>query len=396
MEKYTKPELLKRYLDNTITTAEAETLFMWLKDASLENDKEIEAIMAAFYKNAYEEGTKQPEPTRRENLDKLLKAINTTEEKAITPVRRLYKKWWMAAAAVVLLLGIAGYFTLFNKKQPVAEIAATLPKDIAAPQTNKATITLSNGQVILLDSLNNGKLTMQGNVQVIKNSNGDVVYTVTGDESTIAYNTLYNPKGSTVQNLTLSDGTKVWLNSETSLKYPIAFVGNERKVEITGEAYFEVARDTKRKFMVSANETTTEVFGTHFNVNSYTDNGFVKVTLLEGSVGVSKENSAVKIVPGEQAVVVNNQPVTVSNNVDLQEVMAWKEGMFKFKETTIEPLMQQIARWYDVDIAYEGKVHNHFVVTIPRTVSIMNVFKILEETGNVHFKVEGRKVTVKP
>ncbi|MBS1737719.1 MAG: FecR domain-containing protein [Bacteroidetes bacterium] len=392
--KFAKVELLKKYLDNTITDAEAQELFAWLKDMDFENNKEVEEIMAAYFQTSLAETAKLPGQTRRESLDKLLNKINEVKEKNITPVRRLNKQWWMAAASVAILLCTGSYFFFFNKNQAPIEIVATTSKDIAPPKANKAIITLSNGQALPIDSLNNGQLAMQGNVRLIKNSNGDIIYTGTADS--MAYNTLYNPKGSKVQSLTLSDGTKVWLNSETTLKYPVAFTGNERKVEITGEAYFEVAKDAKRKFLVSANETTTEVFGTHFNVNSYTDNGFVKVTLLEGSVGVSKERTTVRIVPGEQAEAINNAPITVNHNVDLQEVMAWKEGMFKFKETTIEPLMQQIARWYDVDIIYQGKVNNHFVVTMPRTLSVMNVFKILEETGNVHFTIEGRKVIVKP
>jgi ferric-dicitrate binding protein FerR (iron transport regulator) len=198
-----------------------------------------------------------------------------------------------------------------------------------------------------------------------------------------------------VISLVLIDGTKVWLNSESSLKYPTIFYGNTREVEISGEAYFEVAHDPSKPFTVSKGETKVQVLGTHFNINAFDDEEESRVTLLEGEVKVSVSGKSVTIKPQEQAVV-KPHIVTIDDSPDVSEVMAWKNGIFRFKDVTIEPLMRQIARWYDVKVVYEGKPTNHFVATIPRDVSAANVFQILEQTGGVHFTIKGNQVFVKP
>jgi ferric-dicitrate binding protein FerR (iron transport regulator) len=240
-----------------------------------------------------------------------------------------------------------------------------------------------------------GTLAVQNEVQVMKTAEGKVVYTGATTKGELVYNTLFNPRGSKVVDMQLSDGSHVWLNAGSSLTYPVAFVGNERKVTIKGEAYFEVAHDDSKPFVVSKDDVSVTVLGTHFNVNAYDDEDALKVTLLEGSVRVASNGNLKVIKPGEQAIAASGK-LQVASDVDLNEVMAWKNGIFKFKDATIESVMRQIARWYDVEVSYEGKVTNHFIATIPRNVSAANAFKILEQTGGVNFKIEGNKVMVTP
>jgi ferric-dicitrate binding protein FerR (iron transport regulator) len=215
----------------------------------------------------------------------------------------------------------------------------------------------------------------------------------------VDYNTLFNPRGSKVISLTLSDGTKVWLNSESSLKYPIAFNASTREVEITGEAYFEVKHNAKQPFKVHLpNGTVVEDIGTAFNVNAYTDESDIKTTLIEGSVIVRRESSNVKLKPGQQAVLNQvNQGITrieVQTNVDMDEVLSWKNGTFSYTNTDLQTIMRQMARWYDVEVVYQDPVNDHYTVDVPRTVPVSQLFKFIEMSGGVHFKIEGKKIIV--
>jgi ferric-dicitrate binding protein FerR (iron transport regulator) len=274
---------------------------------------------------------------------------------------------------------------------------------VQAPTKARATLKLDDNRIVYLDSVGNGQLAVQGNVSVVKTADGKISYQlpVASSQLEVKYNTISNPRGSKVQTLTLIDGTQVWLNAESSITYPTAFVGDERKVTITGEADFVVKHNEKMPFKVIANGVEINDVGTEFNVNAYSDEDAIRVTLLEGSVRVSKSNQSgvssqesVVIKPGEQAVSVSSGQLAVNNNVDVEQVMAWKNGLFKFDGMTIEPLMRQIEKWYDVDVEYRGKVNSHFIATIPRTVSAMDAFRILEQTGGVHFTIEGKKVIV--
>ena len=330
-----------------------------------------------------------------------LKNKITPQKSKVVMMRMPYK---IAAAASVILLLASGVWLLLQKKQTSVETAQSkniqLQQNVFAPQTNRATITLADGKTIYLDSLQNGKLLAVEGVEIDKLQDGKIQYR--GNSSSPVYNTLTNPKGSKQIDITLADGTRVWLNAASSITFPVAFIGNERKVDIKGEAYLEVAHDASKPFKVKKGEMEVTVLGTKFNVNTYEDEADMKVTLLEGSVLVNKISAdgntivkQVKIKPGQQAKF-SPANIVVENNVNIEEVMAWKNGFFKFNNTTIETLMRQIEKWYDVDIIYEGKVTSHFVATIPKTVSAQNVFKILEQTGAVHFKIEGKKVIVSP
>jgi ferric-dicitrate binding protein FerR (iron transport regulator) len=253
---------------------------------------------------------------------------------------------------------------------------------------------LANGSTIYLDSAANGIVTNQGNVQLVKVADGSIAYD--GATSEIMYNTLTNPRGSKVINITFSDGTRVWLNAGSSITYPMVFVGHERKVTVTGEAFFDVTHKAGMPFRVCKGDLEVTVLGTQFNVNAYDDEDAVKVTLLKGSVKIlrpAQQAQAIVIKPGQQAVVTDK--INVDDNIDLEEVMAWKNGTFQFGDKIdVQSLMRQVARWYDVEIEYKGNVNGFVGGSISRDVNISKVIEMLEKTGEVKFKIEGKKITV--
>lgn len=316
-----------------------------------------------------------------------------------------------AAAVVVLTIGMVAYFTFFNQaekaeKAGVASQQERFKNDLH-PGTNHAELILADGSKVNLDSAHKGSLAMEGTVEVTRLENGQIVYEapLRQAQGDIRYNTIRNPRGSKVVSLTLSDGSKVWLDAASSITYPAAFTGRERKVEITGQAYFEVATDPlptspegggKRAFVVSKGDLEVAVLGTHFNVMAFDDEEDIQVTLLEGVVKVSRltTHDSRLLKPGQQAVLTHDSRLTTQDAVDLDQTMAWKNGIFQFRDMTIEALMKQVARWYDVEVIFEDRPTEHFISTIPRDVPASQVFKILETTGRVHFRIEGKKVVV--
>jgi ferric-dicitrate binding protein FerR (iron transport regulator) len=326
---------------------------------------------------------------------------DTTEGKVV-PMKR---RWitWVAAAAVIIVTGYVLWVTSIRKSEVGGkkyEVAKT--HDVPAPANTRAVITLADGSKVYLDSAGNGVLAQQNNVNVVKNEKGEIVYSPNHQitPSPIAYNILFNPRGSKVISLTLSDGTKVWLNAESSLKYPTAFTSNTREVEITGEAYFEVKHNAKQPFKVHLpNGSIVEDIGTSFNINAYPDEESLKTTLIEGSVrvvgGDANKGRAITLKPGEQSVLSRTSPDhQVTTSPDIDEVMAWKNGVFSFNDADLKTVMRQIARWYDVDVEYQGNVPmKSFKGEIDRNVPASKVLQMLEYAG-VHFKIEGKKVIV--
>ena len=308
-----------------------------------------------------------------------------------------YMRWWLAAAAVFLLVASITYLEINRKPKPVpvSMVHKATHSDIPAPAMARAILKLDDGKVLDLDSAGNGLLAAQGDVRIMKTAEGQITYK--GKESsTIQYNTLTNPRGSKVVSLRLADGTRVWLNAETSLRYPTAFTGKERKVELTGEAYFEVARNAHMPFKVSKAGMTIQVLGTHFNVNAYDNEAVSRITLLEGSVRVSSESKQSMLVPGQQARL-QGANIQVINDINTEEAIAWKNGKIQFSEKTdIGTIIRQLARWYNVDITYQGNVSQHFWGSIPRDITISQVLQKIESTGGVQFRIEGNKIIVMP
>ncbi|HMF72741.1 MAG TPA: FecR domain-containing protein, partial [Flavitalea sp.] len=266
-----------------------------------------------------------------------------------------------------------------------------------ATGSNKASLTLSDGTTIVLDDAANGLLTTQAGIKISKTTDGQLKYDASRPQPSHAngFNTIHTPRGGQYQ-VVLPDGSSVWLNAASSLKFPTVFSGNERKVELTGEAYFEVAKNKVKPFIVASGNQTLEVLGTHFNVNAYQDDGKIRTTLLEGSIKVShtQTNAFSLLVPGQQAELRKEIKVT---KVDVKQSIAWKNGYFVFASENIQTLMQKIARWYDVDVEYEGRVTTEgFVGSISRFEDVSEVLHMLQLTGMVHFKIVGRKIIVSP
>lgn len=301
-----------------------------------------------------------------------------------------------AAASILLVLSFGGYFILHKTKQ-VQPLARNQFHDIM-PGGNKAILTLDGGRRIALTGAKNGTLATQGQTLITKTADGQVAYEPSksgpnNPKSEIQYNRIETPRGGQYE-LTLSDGSKVWLNAASSIKYPAAFTGNSRQVEITGEAYFEVAHNAAKPFTVVSNGQTVEVLGTHFDVNAYNDEPATRTTLLEGSVKVSDGNGGAMIKPGEQAILKGNAISVVKTDVD--DVIAWKNGLTTFENADIYAVMRQVARWYDVKVVFEGEIPaRHFSGAVSRGAGIDDVLKILE-LSKIHFRVTGKTITVTP
>ena len=304
----------------------------------------------------------------------------------------------MAYAAAVVLVIAAGMVVALVKKKPAPPAGVMMPKqeivkDIP-PGGNKAILTLADGATISLDDAKKGDIARDGNAQIVKGGDsGTLIYhAVAGNQQAVAYNTITTPRGGQYQ-LALSDGSKVWLNASSSLHFPTTFGGAERAVELTGEGYFEIAKNTAKPFLISVNGVRVKVLGTHFNINAYRDEPVVRTTLVEGAVKVEAGGQAMLLRPGQQAVA--GTSLRLEPDADLEEVMAWKEGIFNFKNLDIESIMRQISRWYDVEVVYAGgkKPEGHFSGMISRNTPALTVLKMLEY-GGVHFTIESKKIVI--
>ncbi|MEO6328272.1 MAG: FecR domain-containing protein [Ginsengibacter sp.] len=384
--------LLNAYCEHNLIEEEEHELFAWVNE-----NRNHDWLQQHIQKLTEQHQSKHP--IYDVDWEHLYSRIidNSPMQKPGLIVRLIALLRWSAAAAVILLFG-AGVYLYLNHPSAKSIASKTTRKpikpdnDVVAPATNKAVLTLADGRMIELDSIKDGTLARQGNVQIVKQTDGQITYNgVSGED---LYNTLNVPRGSKVVTVRLSDGTQVWLNSESSLRYPAAFAGTERKVQITGEAYFEVAHNPGIPFIVKKDAIEIEVFGTRFNINSYGDEGMNKVTLLEGSIKVSLNNYQNLLKPGQQAQITND--IKLVNAVDIEKVMAWKNGKFQFGEKAdLHLIMKKIARWYDVDVEYEGgPVTQRFGGEMPMNSNLSQVLEILKTSG-VKFTIDGKKVIVK-
>ncbi len=308
----------------------------------------------------------------------------------------------IVAAAIVLIICAFGFYQIAeNKHEVIVEQKVEI-----LPGGNKAILILADGSRIDLKDAANGLLATEGNMKIVKTSDGSVSYENSSILTEIyqnekAINKIITPKGGTYK-ITLPDGSEVWLNSASSLSYPIAFTGNQRKVELHGEAYFEIVADKLRPFQVKSDNQMVEVLGTHFNINTYGNSGFVKTTLVEGSVRVTQNYSNGKpyktqlLKPGQQSIISWLKPEIKIEEVDVEKEVAWKNGYFKFKNTRIQDVMNEIERWYDVEVQYEGRTpSDEFTGFISRDIEISKILNILEEGGGFQFTVMEKKIIVK-
>ncbi|MBS1738643.1 MAG: FecR domain-containing protein [Bacteroidetes bacterium] len=387
--------LLEVYTEGKATPDEEQELFNWIAD---ENDepfkKHIEKLVSSYHPGQSDEQTDWERLYRR-----IVEEKDAREEITLIKIQKINWAGW-AAAIVVLLFGAGYYFfnTHLNGKHKVepVNIAQVKKEDVAPPVAINAELTLANGKKIILDSIGNGMVAIQGSVKVMKLADGQIAYK--GTSKGIEYNTLNNPRGSKVVGLTLADGSKVWLNTASSLRYPTAFTGSERIVEVTGEAYFEVAHNPAMPFVVKKDRNRVRVLGTHFNINAYDDEQSMNVTLLEGSVSVyASDNHNSKVIsPGDQARMEKSGNIELIHSVNTDEVMSWKYNIFSFNGVGIEGIMRQVSRWYDVDIVFEKEVKEKFYAEVSRNTNVSTLLKMLEGTKSVQFRIEGKSIRVMP
>lgn len=385
MEKSRIQQLSEQYLDGTLLPEDWAELKGYLLN---EDGKEVEdELMTALTQKNYG-------PADPAILNRIMQQVLHTEDKlsAGPPVHRIHflRRWGWAAACIALLFSIGGYLWFTGETELTQTPIAEVESEEIRPGKTGAVLTLADGSKVSLDSINTGVIALQGGVKA-RVVNGKLLYEGQGKE--MLYNTMSTPKGRQFQ-VTLPDGTGVWLNAASSIRYPTAFTGAERKVEITGEVYFEVKKNI-RPFIVSAdNRAEIAVLGTSFNVNSYSNESGIKATLLEGAVQVSKGIHSVIIKPGEQADV--QQSIRVSKGVDLEKVMAWKAGLFNFENVSLGEAMRQLERWYDIEVIYQNGIPKiELEGEMSKDITLNGLMNVLKELG-VRYKLEGRRLTILP
>ena len=378
-------DLLEKFVAGTITLSEESELHAWYSvhnHLDLINGEDVQILKK-----------REKEQLRRKLHQALLKQIRSESRGKLVP---LYKNQTfikrIAVAAFILLVAI-GSLLVYNgrRKQSSVYVAQNILKQDIAPGHNGATLHLSNGKTISLDTARDGIIAEQNGLQIVK-KNGKLTYV--GKVDDVIYNDIVTTRGQQWE-LELSDGTKVWLNAASSIHYPLSFKGKERVVKITGEAYFDVVHNSAQPFKIQVGDIQIEDIGTEFNVNAYTDEPSIKTTLVNGSIKVSTGNENRFLTPGQQAITLkDNNSIQVKRDVNVEEVISWKNGQIQFENEDLQTIMRQISRWYDVNITYEGDIPNKiFTGKISRKSNLSELLKILKFEG-VHFTQEGRSIVI--
>lgn len=377
-----REDLLQKYLEGQCSREEAEELLQWLR--SSEANRALLAKMQAEFERSMNTPVEMPAGVSDRIENRLLQDISGTKLVRIRARRRN----WMAAAAVTLLIVATGFYFLRNNpssKTPAGQTVQNIT-DIA-PGQNKAILTLSNGDTVELDSTGN-QVIKQGSLTAHQ-ANGQLQYDGHADHGAVGYNILTVPRGGQFH-VVLPDGSKVWLNSASSLKYPTAFTGKERSVELQGQGYFEVTKNAQQPFSVKAGAMEVHVLGTSFDVMAYSDEASINTTLVDGAVKVKGQ----VLKPGQQA---RFDPATGDVTVaiaDVQQVIAWKTGFFEFDNARLADIMRQVARWYDIDVSYTNEqATGTYGGRISRNLPLSEILHMLEPNGAA-FILEGRKLKV--
>ncbi len=391
--------LFKKYYNKTASPQEIRELFELLKSSS---DDELTELI----RNEWEDQENEDPIFSIEMSENILKNIlsemgdvkSQTEETVPLSLFKwsiLYKSL-SAAAAIIILLGIGLYFRFSLNSNPGNQKASVQLNADALPGVNKAILILGDGQKIILDSLINGLIAKTENFEVNKTENGQLVYhafdrnykNARGED----INTLVTPRGGEYR-VTLPDGSKVWLNATSSIKFPGVFKSNIREVELNGEAYFEIAKNSAMPFRVKSNGAQIEVIGTHFNVKAYGNEKLMKTTLVEGSIKITAGNFSHLLKPGQQAILTKGE-LKVLDNVDIEEQLAWKNGLFLFKDTSIEDVMSQVASWYDLNVIFEGKIPEKYLTgKVSRSVNASEFMNLLKYAG-VKFIIKEKNIII--
>lgn len=394
MEKKLFIELVKKYLAGDASVSET-------------------ALLEAYYNRLGEKKRTILSAEQEAELEeRLLKDVlrqmdaSTSTSGHARNAQPLHRQAWfrMAAAVVLLAVAAAALWSLYENDGRTSQaetdqgILALNPPEDLPPGGNKALLMLADGSVIVLDHTENGILAETSDAQVLKLKDGQLEYRELNSEkhSKPTYNQLSTPKGGQYQ-LTLPDKSKVWLNAASSIRYPTAFTGNERKVEVIGEVYFEVAKAPGQTFKVvvpsSSGDTEIEVLGTHFNIKAYKNEANIQTTLLEGSVKLRKGRKNAILEPGQQAEI-GRGTIHVLNDIDTEGAIAWKKGLFQFDDAKLADILKQLERWYDAEVDYENIPELHFKGTISRQAYLSQVLRMLEITSNVRFDIVDKKIKI--
>jgi transmembrane sensor len=393
-------ELLLKQLEAGLSTQEEEELMAWVA-ASDDNRKAVEDLLN---QNNFQQSLKGLFAAKEKVWNRVSAIVNVSN----TPPPQIYNQHkrrflirFAAAASLLIVATSALFLYLQNNKNEKPIANANVKQDINAPINTQVTITLADGTVVMLDSLNAGIISHQGTADIVKAADGSLQYKQVNNssEGNAAYNTIVNPKGSKVIDITLADGTKVWLNSGSSLRFPVAFTQKERKVELTGEVYFEVKKNTTMPFIAVVNSRQqVEVLGTHFNINAFDDEATINTTLLEGAVKVKSlsSNNSTAITPGQQAQLSAKGEISLNNKANTDEVMAWKNGLFYFTNADTKTIMRQLGRWYNVEVEFKGNENKQATYTgkIGRDLSLTSVLKGLGST-RIKYTITGTPDAVK-
>lgn len=383
--------LLQAWTSRKASPAEEAELFDWVSQTSHESDVEDHIRqLVADYSNREPVPAVDWEGLYTQVLSKRDHSPAAQNDETDTlPVIPKWKRIIRAASVAAILILVAAGSWLYFRVTPTENtitVQQNLPykNDIAAPATNKATLSVEGGKTIVLNEVKNGSLETAGIAGAFKTADNQLSYN--GNTTTVVYQTLSNPKFSKPIQLTLPDGSEVWLNAASSIRFPSVFNGTQRIVSMTGEAYFEVKHDALNPFIVNAGTQVIEDLGTAFNVKAYSDEATIKTTLIEGIVKIGN----IILEPGEQL----DGSKIVKANTALET--AWKDGQFYFSKNSVESILQQAARWYDIEVEYQGKVNETFTVNVDRDLPISKLLQFMEKSGGVRFEIEGNKVIVKP
>ncbi|MFI5129807.1 MAG: FecR family protein [Chitinophagales bacterium] len=390
-------ELFRKYLDNQCSPEEVSTLLAYFNNPDNEGQLR-ELIIVSLEATETEPDETQWQPATDKIFTSIKRQLQPEKGKIVPLFRRA---WIRIAAAVILAIGIFFIYNYLNNPSTVKQEIAETEKanNEIVPGGNKAILTLANGSTVNLTTAGNDIIAQQGNTDIVRVAEGRLSYKSSNEQPTTGlYNRITTPRGGQYE-LTLSDGTMIWLNAASSIHFPVVFSGTERLVEITGEAYFEVAKNADMPFKVKvADKAEIEVLGTHFNIHAYNDcdEPTINTTLLEGRIkitGLVRKDSRT-INPGEQAQLNANDQINVSKQADPEQVIAWKNGTFNFNTADLETALRELARWYDVDIVFEGSTpKKQFSGEMQRNLSISQVLKLLEKNG-VNCRIEGKKLIV--
>lgn len=381
--------LVTAYIQHRLTPAEREELDEWV-GASKENlllfeeltdDKQLKKTLNWFHKLDIEKAKRR--------VHKKMNVQPIPFWQKIMP--------YVVAACILIIAGTMWFYQHQEEKHPI--LSKKTPTVEPVPGGNKAILTLANGRHIVLDSAANGSLGKEGASSIVK-SDSALIYQVIEKSlnQQVAYNTIAVPRGGTYQ-LVLSDGTKVWLNAASSLRFPPAFAGKERRLELTGEGYFEVTKNKEMPFHVKAAGADIAVLGTHFNVQAYEHDATIKTTLLEGIVQVSNNGRKALLKPGEQAQIkIDGAPqnITVEKNADMEKAVGWKNGQFIFRNDDLKDIMKALESWYDITVVYKATINRHLSGTFNRSEPLSKILHYLEGTNEVHFESKGKNITVLP